>query len=223
MSDQPLKATTKEKIESVMERKRKQIEVLQPLPPYTAIFCEGIKTEPLYIQGFTNKINQKYKDYTTKDRIIVVGTGRGARSLLYYARKKVRSDFPMCQVVWLLYDKDDFTDDDFDNTQYSVQDRVSKQEYHVAWSNECIELWFLLHFRPLFSHIGRARYRKILREYFPYKKNMEGIYDILKDRTHIAVSRAKTLYDNYKEGTPPSKMAPATRMHELIAFLWEYL
>jgi hypothetical protein len=223
MKSEPLKADTKEKLEALMQKKTKETQVLHPLPPYTVIFCEGTKTEPLYIRGFTERINKKYEDMTPKERITVIGTGRSGKSLLDYARKKVKTEFPECQVVWLMYDKDYSSDDDFDNTQFSAQDRASKQEYRVAWSNECIELWFLLHFRPLFSQIGRKRYKEILREYFPYRKNALQIYDILKDKTDIAIARAKTLYESYEKNTPPSKRIPATRMHELIAFLREYL
>lgn len=93
----------------------------------------------------------------------------------------------------------------------------------MAWSNECIELWFILHFQPLFSHIGREQYHDILKGYFPYEKKLENIYDILKDKTHIAITHAKTLYASYGEDTPPSQRTPATRVHELVDFLHSYL
>ncbi|MDR2712692.1 MAG: RloB family protein, partial [Clostridiales bacterium] len=62
-----------------------------------------------------------------------------------------------------------------------------------------------------------------LKEYFPYEKNLENIYDILRDRTQAAIAHAKALYNSYEEGTPPSQRAPATRVHELVAFLQNYL
>ncbi|WP_304969408.1 RloB family protein, partial [Romboutsia ilealis] len=46
-----------------------------------------------------------------------------------------------------MYDKDDFPLDNFDNTQYSAEKRKEIRKYRVAWSNECIELWFVLHFQ----------------------------------------------------------------------------
>lgn len=223
MSKKPLKASTQKKLEAAMQKKRKNIEELHKLPPYTVIFSEGIKTEPFYIQGLTKQVNQKYAQFTSGDRITVVGTGRNTRSLLNYARKKVSADYPECRAVWLMYDKDDFPFDDFDNTQFSAVDKICLQEYHVAWSNECIELWFILHFQPLFSHIGREQYHDILKGYFPYEKTLENIYDILKDKTHIAIARAKTLYASYDEDTPPSQRTPATRVHELVDFLNSYL
>lgn len=223
MSNKPLKASTKKKLEDAMRKKRKKIEELHKLPPYTVIFSEGIKTEPFYIQGLTKQVNKKYAQFTSGDRITVIGTGRNTKSLLDYARKKVNSDYPECRIVWLMYDKDDFPYDDFDNTQFSAEDRECTQKYHVAWSNECLELWFILHFQPLFSHIGRDQYYEILRGYFPYEKNLDTIYDILKDKTHTAIAHAKTLYASYENGTPPSRRTPATRVHELVTFLHEYL
>jgi hypothetical protein len=49
MSLKPLKASTQKKLEAAMQKKRKKIEELHKLPPYTIIFSEGIKTEPFYI------------------------------------------------------------------------------------------------------------------------------------------------------------------------------
>jgi len=223
VSHKPLKASDRKKLEATMRKKTKEIEILHELPPYTVIFSEGIKTEPFYIQGLTQQVNEKYAQFTTKDRISVIGTGRNTRSLLAYARTTVAREYPSCQVVWLMYDKDDFPYDDFDNTQFSAEDKNSNQEYHVAWSNECIELWFILHFQQLFSHIGREQYQAVLKEYFPYRKNLENIYDILKDKTQVAIKYAKELYNEYPENTPPSKRAPATRVHELVVFLQKYL
>lgn len=208
---------------SCYAEEKKKIEELHQLPPYTVIFSEGIKTEPFYIQGLTKQINQKYAQFTSGERITVIGTGRNTQSLLNFARKTVNSDYPECKVVWLMYDKDDFPYDDFDNTQFSVEGRTCEQEYHVAWSNECIELWFLLHFQPLYPNVGREQYHDILKRYFPYEKNLENIYDILEDKTHIAIAHAEALYASYEESTPPSKRTPATRVHELVGFLHAYL
>jgi hypothetical protein len=223
MSLKPLKASTQKKREAAMQKKRKRIEELHKLPPYTIIFSEGIKTEPFYIQGLTRQVNQKYAQFTSADRITVIGTGRNTQSLLKYARETVDAKYPECEDVWLMYDQDDFPYDDFDNTQFSAEGRTCQQKYHVAWSNECIELWFLLHFQSLFAHVGREQYHVILKGYFPYEKTLENIYDLLKDKTLTAIAHAKALYASYEEGTPPSQRTPATRVHELVGFLHGYL
>lgn len=96
MSLKPLKASTQKKLEAAMQKKRKKIEELHKLPPYTIIFSEGIKTEPFYIQGLTRQVNQKYAQFTSADRITVIGTGRNTQSLLKYARETVDAKYPEC-------------------------------------------------------------------------------------------------------------------------------
>lgn len=116
MSKKPLKASDIKKLEAIMSKKKKKIEEFHQLPPYIIIFSEGTKTEPFYIKGLTQQVNNKYSEFTSNDRIIVIGTGRNTRSLLEYARKTVSENYPECEVVWIMYDKDDFPYDDFDNT-----------------------------------------------------------------------------------------------------------
>lgn len=103
------------KLNEKMKRKKKMI--LDDIPPYTFIVSEGIKTEVAYIQGFASAINKKYANFTTGEMVKIKGTGRNCQSLLEYARKVVDNEMPQASVVWLMYDKDDFPHDNFDNTQ----------------------------------------------------------------------------------------------------------
>lgn len=209
-----------EELNFKMQKKQKTL--LDELPPYMYIVSEGTKTEPNYIKGMAKAINAKYFDLSSEKRIEVHGTGRNTKSLLEYARKRVDKKFPRAEVVWLMYDKDDFPFDDFDNTQYSALDRKDSRKYNVAWSNECIELWFLLHYQDLVVNVGRKKYQELLEEYCNYEKNMENIYEILKDRTDVAIARAKRQYEEYGD-LAPSKMCPATRVYLLVEELRKYL
>ncbi|MDE7013679.1 MAG: RloB family protein [Kineothrix sp.] len=224
MSLKPIKFSetkrSQKELKSKMQKKAKPL--LDFLPPYTYIVSEGTKTEPNYIIGMTDKINAKYYDLSSGKRIIVHGTGKSTKNLLQYARKQVEIDFPQATVVWLMYDKDDFPLDNFDNTQHSALTKKDKRKYKVAWSNECIELWFLLHFQDLTSNVGREKYRHLLRKYCGYEKNMPNIYDILHDKTNKALARAKQQYESYGD-IAPSKMCPATRVYQLVEELIKYL
>ena len=220
MSLKSKKASDQRKINEKMQRRKK--ELLDDLPLFTYIICEGVKTEPNYISGFANLINNKYRDMSSGKRIIVKGTGMNTRSLLSYARKQVDKEFPQATVVWLVYDKDDFPYDDFDNTQFSAETRRDARQYKVAWSNECIELWFVLHFREIAANTGRDQYRQILKQYFNYEKNQSDIYDVLKDNSTLAIQRAKRLYASYGD-LPPSQRFPATRVFEIVEELQQYL
>ena len=229
MSNKPLKASDQKKVNDLLKKRVRSIETRMMFPPYMYIVSEGTKTEPNYICGLVNKINNKYKKFLPGDRIVVKGTGRNTQSLLEYARKTVNKEFPQAESVWLLYDKDDFPYDDFDNTQYSAEQKKDSREYKVAWSNECIELWFLLHFQELHASVGREQYYKMLSNHFSsfgiekYDKSISNIYDILSDKTDVAISRAEIQYKDYGDNVPPSQRCPATRLFELIKLLKEYI
>ena len=211
---------SQEEINAKMLKKRKKTQL--ELPPCMYVVSEGIKTEPYYIKGMADAINQKFFDFSSGPRIYVRGTGRNTRGLLSYARKQVEADFPQAEIVWLMYDRDDFPLDDFDNTQYSALTRKDTRKYKVAWSNECIELWFVLHFQPLVVNVGREQYRRILREKSDYEKNRKDIYEVLKDKTETAIKRARRQFQEYGD-KPPSQMCPATRVYELVEELQKYL
>ncbi len=224
MSLKPLKASeqkkNQEKINAKMQKRKK--ELLDDLPPYMYIISEGTKTEPNYIHGFAAAINAKYCGFSSGPRVLVRGTGKNTKGLLKYARKQVEKEFPQAETVWLMYDKDDFPLDNFDNTQHSAEGKKERRQYRVAWSNECIELWFVLHFQELTVNNGREQYQEILRQKCGYEKNLKNLYELLRDKTDIAIQRAKRQYEAYTD-EPPSKRCPATRVYELVEELQNYL
>lgn len=127
-----------DELKKKMHKKEKEKNTI--LPPYTYIVSEGTKTEPYYIEAMAQLINEKYREFSTGKFVIVEGTGRNTKDLLEYARENVVKIFPQAEIVWLMYDRDDFPLDKFDNTQYSAEGKKDVREYRVAWSNECIEL-----------------------------------------------------------------------------------
>lgn len=190
-------------------------------PPNTLIVCEGTRTEPLYFRAMADRINALYCSEVEQPRVTVVGAGKNTRSLLHFARR-LAARRPETELIWLVYDRDDFPGDDFDNTQYAAAAIAGPPHYRVAWSNECIELWFLLHFQDLHADIGRANYRALLRRYFPYEKNLPDLYQRLAPYTAAAIRRARALLADCGH-LPPSRCCPATRVHELVEFLTAYL
>lgn len=226
MTNKPLKKSEQNRLNKEMERRKRQNSTcpISTLPPYIFIVSEGTKTEPNYIKEMAGIINSKFFNFSPKERVKIHGAARNTLDLLDYARKTVEKEMPEAQVVWLVYDKDSFPVDNFDNTQFSAESRLDKREYRVAWSNECFELWLLLHFQEMDSDTGRAHCREILRKYIPdFEKGMEDIYERLKDKLKDAIKRAKKQYKSYPSDYPPSKMCPATRVYELVEFLQKYI
>jgi len=127
------------------------------------------------------------------------------------------------RLFFLMYDKDGFPSDKYDNTQYSAENRKSKRQYRVAWSNESFELWFVLHLQDLKQNIGREEYMRILHDFCGYKKNDEALYEFFKPMMEVAINRAKKQYEAYPADVPPSSRCPATRVFELVEYLKRYL
>lgn len=225
MSLKPLKASERsrdqQRLQDKMKKKRKPL--LDAIPPYMLILSEGTKTEVVYIKGLADAINEKYAAFSTGNRIEVKGTGMNCQSLLAYARKQVSDHFPQVSVIWLMYDKDDFPLDHFDNTQFSAEQRIDTHTYRTAWSNESLELWFVLHFQDLTVNVGRERYIDLLEKHCGYRKNDPNLFPLLRKWTDVAIARAKKLYASYPEDTPPSQRCPATRVFELVEDLQVFL
>lgn len=100
--------------------------------------------------------------------------------------------------------------------------------YHAIWSNQCIELWFLLHFSFMQSDLHRTSYWPKLTEiltalgYGEYKKNRTDMYQILLPYMDAAIANAEKL-DRVNEGKLPSASAPGTKVYELVKKLKPYL
>ena len=127
----------------MQSRPDRQIRIL---PEYHLIVSEGAKTEPNYFAGLQKEIDAIRKG---RIRIRIEGEGANTLSLLTRAQEYVKNDNNPVRHVWLVYDRDNFPIDDFDNTWHKCID-LNKSDatvtYHALWSNQCIELWFLLHF-----------------------------------------------------------------------------
>ncbi len=201
-------------------------------PEYHLIVAEGEKTEPNYFEGLKREINKKYPNRISI-QIEGIGQGSNTLTLLERAQQIVKASVIDYKHVWLVYDKDDFPKDDFDNTffkckelsgEYDENQESDKITYHALWSNECIEYWFLLHFNYLDSALHRSEYIPLLTKWLDieYKKNRDDIYDLLKPNLDMAITNAKNILNNYKE-QPPSKCTPGTTVYEIFEKLRSYL
>ena len=85
--------------------------------------------------------------------------------------------------IWCVYDKDSFPASDFNGVVRRAEqlNKVNQElQYHTAWSNECIEFWFILHFAYYTANNHRTEYVSFLNDKFrelgigKYQKNYEG-------------------------------------------------
>ncbi len=207
----PLKTSDRDKPWASINRPRKFGKT--PQRTYFLIVCEGEKTEPNYFEAFRDDLPKGTVN------VEIHGEGMNTLSLVNRARE-IRENMERKErtvdKVWVVFDRDSFRPDDFDNA-------ISKAEslgYGAAWSNEAFELWYLLHFELRTTSMMRTDFQQKLTRHLKraYQKNASDMYSTLKDRTDQACANAQRLVE-LNEGIAPHNANPCTHVHELVAEL----
>ena len=195
-------------------------------PEYHLIVTERTKTEPQYFRSISEVINKKYHD---KIQLEIHGERKDTLRLLDKAVSRVRNSIKVFRHVWLVYDTDDFPPERINQTAEECKKLTTDETiYHALWSNQCIELWFMLHFNLVESDLHRSEYIPKLTEWLnqigkgEYEKNREDIYDTLLPYLNDAIRNAKKL-DEYNRYRTPSNAATGTKVYELMELLKPYL
>lgn len=222
MSLKPPKKSDQNK--SWMQPRRDRHKMIQP--EYHLIVSEGTETEPPYFRAMSKIINETYPD---KIHIEVEGKGDNTLNLYNKAKELATRSANGYRHVWIVYDTDDFPSEHIDETaRLCDTDSTVDITYHAIWSNQCVELWFLLHFSFMHSDLHRSEYwpklSAILNSlgYGEYKKNRDDMYQILYPYMDAAIANAKKL-EMINEGKTPSRSAPGTMIHSLVEKLKPYL
>jgi hypothetical protein len=238
----------KEKAGNSAGRQPRRVGDLTPLPPTYLIVCEGTKTEPNYFNAIRERIRRLYYSELKKraagkkpcvigrkrERIEleIWGAGRNTMSLVKYAMERMRrAENPYYQ-VWVIFDKDDFSAEQFNE---AIETAIGNGLY-VAWSNQCFELWLLLHFEDFDRPCDREEYFTRLNAIFARHRLANGHYS--KADPHLyrymqtvgceeeAIQRARKLLKDRRyrdKSTTPADMVPATTVHLLVEELNRYM
>ena len=178
-------------------------------------------------------VNPIYELEKAREKVIIQldvhGAGDNTLSLLDKAMNLVRSNPNGYKHVWIVYDTDDFPANRINKTnELCINLSTEETQYHAIWSNQCIELWFLLHFSFFQSDIHRSDYWPKLSEWLKnigqgeYSKGRRDMFQILWPFMDFAIANAERL-DAMNEGKPPASSAPGTKAHVLIKHLRPYL
>lgn len=194
-------------------------------PANYLIVCEGKKTEPNYFNGLKRKINEKYgnKVDVLIPNIDIKGTGMNTTSLVKYTQKTVNHANKVYGQVWVVFDKDDYNDEQFDSA-------IDNCNYNIAWSNPNFELWLLAHFKKLNRYISKDDVLQELSKVFQknglgdYTKNDTNIFDKVTSggKLHTAIKNCEYMEDLNKAGQA-SQRNPMTRVYKIVDGLKEYL
>ncbi len=194
-------------------------------PANYLIVCEGKKTEPNYFNGLKRKINERYgnKVDVLIPNIDVKGTGMNTTSLVKYTQKTVNHANKVYGQVWVVFDKDDYNDEQFDSA-------IKNCDYNVAWSNPNFELWLLAHFKKVNRYISKDDVLQELSKEFQkkglgdYTKNDINIFDKVtsEGKLHTAIKNCEYMEELNKDGQA-SQRNQMTKVYKIVDELKEYL
>lgn len=197
------------------------------------IACEDENTEPYYF----GKYKQLFEDIWPKETLFLkpIGTGRNSlgvvkraieeRSILANEANKTTID-----QTWAVFDKDDLDKSEGNRRNFIEAFELGKSEnVKIAYSNECFELWLLLHFEDVDKEIPLPRdeiYRrleaalnKVCPEAFEYDHGNSNVVNLViqyGDKNE-AIKRAEKLCSFHSTAKhEPIDSNPNTLVFELV-------
>jgi hypothetical protein len=207
------------------EKSKRKSNFLQIAPANYLIICEGKQTEPNYFNGLKQEINRKYgkKVEVLIPNIDIKGTGRNTTDLVKYTQKYVNYSNKVYGKVWVVFDKDDYNDEQFNAA-------IDNCNYNVAWSNPNFELWLLTHFKKVNRCISKDDVLQELSKEFQknglgdYAKNDEDIFNKVtsEGKLHTAIRNCKYM-EELNKGGQASQRNPMTKVYKIVDGLKEYL
>lgn len=208
-----------------LKNNRRKSDFLQVAPANYLIVCEGKQTEPNYFNGLKKEINKKYgnKVDVLIPNIDIKGTGMNTTSLVKYTQKVINHSNKIYGQVWVVFDKDDYSDEQFDLA-------IKNCNYNVAWSNPNFEIWLLSHFKKINKYISKDNVLKELCKEFQknnlgdYTKNDKNIFEKItsEERLLTAIKNCKYMEQLNKDGKS-SQRNPMTKVYTIVDGLKEYL
>lgn len=183
--------------------------------------CEGTKTEPNYITSLINYANNFTSQSPLKFK--AEGVGKNTETLIssvyefFECTEKFinqKTGIPYAK-TFVLFDKDSFKDCQFDNAIKMAE----AQGYIPIWSNECFELWYILHYCYYDIDNGRESYFAKLKELIGEKYDKaDDIFSLIHtpDSLKKAMKYSKKLDEESRDKKSASKMVPCTQMFRVV-------
>jgi hypothetical protein len=182
------------------------------------IICEGENTEPDYFNEF--KLGAA--------KVESIGEGKNTVSLVNSAiqiKRKYLKKGEQFDQYWVVFDKDDFNAQDFNNAILMAE----ADGFKVAYSNQAFEFWYLLHFNLHQGQIDRGTYAQTLSDYlgFDYLKESaisEKMFYETFPKVEDAIRNAKAVYDSFGNlHANPAGEESSTTVYKLVEELIKYL
>jgi len=188
------------------------------LSPRLHIFCEGEKTEPIYL---TRYIERQYPGTTL---VPIHKTPKNTPiQLVEVAIKSKQDDHnPDDDIFWVVYDRE---------AKNKYPDRLHAEAHvtakshgiHIALSNVCFEVWILLHFQktvaPYTSYTNlkqKSKLRTYIRNYDKAKIPCFSGDKIDTARKNAKILNKQTINGADSTWKSPHQWNPYTNVYELL-------
>jgi hypothetical protein len=176
------------------------------------IVTEG-KTEAEYFNHFQSTTGPRIESVDKQDsKVSLVKKAITLRDQLIKGGHFIDGD-----ETWVVFDRDIDKQKPNDKDTFNQAIALAKNNgIEVAYSNDCFELWFLLHFQAVSTALHRRDVVKKLKQYIKSYKHGDDVYDALKEHYAEAVKRAKQMLKDVKNNKKkPVDANPSTTVHIL--------
>jgi len=176
------------------------------------LFVEGKRTEEDYFVFWHRRLRERVRvtvdDFHGAPLQLVE---RAIRAKKKHASEQRRGRGRAYDEVWCVFDRDE-------HAHYTKAIELADANgIHVAISNPCIELWFILHFEDQTAYIDRHSAQSRSEECLGCSKTLtQSALDTLAKRHDDAADRAKRLDEKHLGDGSPAGSNPSSQVWMLI-------
>jgi len=178
------------------------------------VFCEGERTEPLYLEALKKQPN--VKDVASVD--LRVATEHGMPDVLVSAavkaREKAADEEDEIDEFWCAFDVEWPTN--HPRLREAVQ-QATENDIKLAISNPCFEIWLILHFESRGSWLDNDGARRL-------RRRLDGVPDKGLDPAKYMPLVGKAIYNavmldkqHFRDGKEFPRDNPSSGVHRLVA------
>lgn len=149
---------------------------IQSIKPVFKMFCEGEKTEPLYIRGYINHFHSDKRSI-----IVVEDTNKNTPVQLVDIAISAKNEGSKSDIVWVIFDRE--SEAKYTHELHAkARKKAQSNGIQIGFSNVCFEFWILLH--------------------FGYTSGCYSSYDDLKKRSALVKNLQEIGIKNYDKALP---------------------
>lgn len=196
----------------------------QSVKPVFKMFCEGEKTEPLYIKGYINHFHSNKRSI-----IVLENTNKNTPVQLVDVAIEAKKQGNENDIIWVVFDRE--SEGKYTHALHAkARAKALANGIQIAFSNVCFEFWILLHFgytTGSYSSYEDLKNRSALSKNLlsiginSYDKALPILFDKLKDLVPDAIEnserlKVQALKTADRGKTAPHYLNPYVDVHEMF-------